>query len=53
MINFDLSRLKERISRKIFYYTRQDSSDIPPCQSVAQGRFMVGAAHKSKLMRDR
>ena len=23
-----------------------DLADIPPCQNMAQGRFMVGAAHE-------
>ena len=30
-----------------------DLSNIPPCQSVAQGHFMVGVTHKSRLMHDR
>ena len=28
-------------------------SDIPTCQNMAHGRFIVGAAHKSRLMRSR
>ena len=30
-----------------------DLSDIPPCQNMSQGRFMVGAGHESRLMRSR
>ena len=30
-----------------------DLSDIPPSQNIAQGRFMVGAAHELRLIRCR
>ena len=32
---------------------RHDLSDIPLCQNMAQGRFSVGAAHESRLVRSR
>ena len=31
----------------------RDLSDIPQCQNMAQGRFMVGTTHESRLMRDK
>ena len=29
--------------------TKTDLFDVPPCQNMVRGHFMMGAVHKSKL----
>ena len=38
---------------RLYQWSYRDLSDIPPCQNMAQDRFMEGTTHESKLIRGR